>query len=916
MSKKILLLVLSNFLVSLLVKAEINPRNLTCEYLLDPVGIEIRNPRLSWQLTSKENGQFQSSYRIIVSSNIKLLQKDIGDIWDTRKTNSDESVNINYKGAPLESGKKYYWKIKAWDKNGKESKWSTPASWKMGLLNILDWKAQWIGLNKLRGNDDTSEYTKLSGRYLRKEFNSKGKIEKATAYISGLGLYELYINGKKAGNEVLMPAQTQFNKRVFYNTYEVTSLLNHKKNAIGVILGNGRYFAMRKVTPMPMLNFGFPKLLFQLELEYKDGSKETIISDGSWKLTADGPITQNNEYDGEKYDARKDMPGWNKPGYNDANWETPELISAPAEKITAQVTEPIRITETIKPISIKEIRKGVYIFDMGQNMVGWVSLKVNGSKGDKVKMRFAESLNGDSLYLANIRAAQVTDEYICRGAGTETWEPRFIFHGFRFVEMSGFPGTPNLNTIMGKVVHDDLQKTGTFQTSNETINRIYKNATWGIRGNYRSFPTDCPQRDERHGWLGDRAIGSKGESYIFNVANLYAKWLHDISDAQKESGSISDVNPSYWPLYNDNITWAGTPIVLLDMLLNQYINAETIKQIYPAVKKWYDYMATTYMVNGLMPRDTYGDWCIPPDNLTEIHSSNKNKMTEGPYIGTAYFYYLTTIMEKLAIVTSKSTDANFFASQEKIIKKAFNEKYFDLNTKKYSNNTATVNILALAFNLVDETDKPAIIKNLTDAIDNLYKGHIPTGLIGCEFLMRTLTEIGREDLAFRFTTQTSYPSWGYMIQNGATTIWELWNGNTADPAMNSQNHVMLLGDLIVWYYENLAGIKSDEKERGFKHLVMKPTPAGDLKFVNASYNSLYGQVKSNWNIIGGTFNWDVSVPVNSTATLYIPAKSPDKILINGEPLVTSQMIRITGVEKDRVIVRVMSGNHQFSCKEF
>lgn len=443
-----------------------------------------------------------------------------------------------------------------------ESAWSPVVKWSMGLLNTDDWEAWWIGLDRAMGNDRPDQENRvLSARYLRKEFQMHKPVRRATAYIVGLGVYELYMNGEKVGDHVLSPGLTEYPKRSFYITYDITGMVEEGDNTVGTILGNGRYFAPRFKEPTPTVTYGYPKMLLQISLEYEDGTGEIIPSDDTWKITTDGPILENNEYDGEYYDARKEMPGWNQTGFDDSGWMLAEIVENPSEAISAQMTEPIRVTETIEPISVSSPQPGVFIFDMGQNMVGWTRLTVEGSEGTIVKQRFAEILKEDgTLYLDNIRGAKVTNTYTTKGVGIESFEPRFVFQGFRYVELTGYPGTPDLSTIEGKVVHDDLELVGSFECSDDLINRIYKNAYWGIRGNYRSIPTDCPQRDERQGWLGDRAVGSRGESYIFNISNLYSKWLVDIFDGQKESGSISDVCPAYWPFYNDNVTWAGTPV--------------------------------------------------------------------------------------------------------------------------------------------------------------------------------------------------------------------------------------------------------------------------------------------------------------------------------------------------------------------
>jgi alpha-L-rhamnosidase len=894
----------------------IHPQNLQCESLANPIGIDTPVPQLSWMSTSKQFNERQTAYRILVASSKENLDADNGNLWDSKIIKSGKSIHIPYEGKKLTTGMECYWKVKVWDSEGNESAWSETGFWNMGIMDDNDWKAKWIGLEKPVGNDDpNAEHTKLSSRYLRKEFKAEKNIKKATVYICGLGLYELYLNGKRVGNHVLSPGQTQFNKRCLYVTYDVTNILSAGNNAVGVILGNGRFFAMRHNVPTIMEGFGYPKLIFQLDILFTDGSKDQIISDDSWKITTNGPITENNEYDGEKYDARKEMPGWNNSGFNDSQWLKAQIVINPTEKLSAQMSEPIRITQTIQPVGLKEVKPGVFIFDMGQNMVGWVEINVKGESGTQVKMRFSEILQNDgTLYLDNIRSAEVTDIYTCKGEGTETWEPRFTYHGFRFVEMTGYPGTPDLKTIEGKVVHDDLKQTGTFECSADMVNKIYRNGVWGIHGNYRSFPTDCPQRDERMAWLGDRATGSYGESYIFDISKLYTKWLQDIGDAQLESGSISDVSPAYWKLYNDNVTWDGTPVMLANMLYQQYGDKRVIQQYYPYLKKWHDYMVKSYYDKGIMPRDSYGDWCVPPEEPEVIHSKDPKRITSGEFLGTAFFIHMSDILKEFALLLDNDHDANYFADLKSSMIKAFNDKFLNADSGTYINNTATSNVLALAFNLVPDELREKMVSNLIQKIEVQHKGHIPVGLVGAEFIMRTLTGAGYPDIALRFATQTDYPSWGYMVEQGATTIWELWNGNTADPAMNSGNHVMLLGDFNIWLFENLAGIKPIQP--AFREIEMKPVLTEGLTFVKAMYNCPYGMIKSSWEKTGSRFNWQVSIPVNTNAKVYIPAHNENNIKINGVKPSKNRYVEITGQNNEYIVINCGSGEYNISSVNY
>ncbi len=866
------LVILLVFLISCIQIPSIQLVELQTEGRDEPLGIDRKHPRFAWKMKTGEQDVEQTAYQVLVATDPSLLSEGSADLWDSEKIISAQSDMVAYEGEPLYSGAEVYWKVRTWDVNDQPSPWSKLTTFSMGLLNRKDWKATWIGLDRALGIDQPDiENRILSARYLRKDFNTGKPVKRAMAYIVGMGTYELYLNGSRVGDHVLSPALSEYPKRSYYVTYDITDQLKEGENTVGVILGNGRYFSPRIDAPTPTLTYGFPKLLLQMEIEYEDGSRVKIVSDESWKLTTRGPIRENNEYDGEFYDARMELTGWNETGFDDSDWLDVELVEPSSPEISSQPIEPMRITETIHPVALSNPAPGVFIFDMGQNIVGWTKLSVEAKEGTVIKQRFAETLKEDgSLYLANIRGARVTDTYMAKGEGVESFEPRFVFHGFRYVELSGYPGEPDLSTIEGKVIHDDLALTGTFECSDPLINQVYKNAIWGIRGNYRSIPTDCPQRDERQGWLGDRAAGSRGESYMFDISNLYKKWLVDIFDGQKESGSISDVCPAYWPFYGDNVTWAGTPIQLVKMIYDQYGDQDVIGESYTPMKKWVDYMVNQYMKDDLMPRDIYGDWCVPPIDPKVIHTKDPLRLTDGVYLGTSYFYHNLTLMKGYAEILGKTEDVRYFDDLASRMKEAFNKEFFNPETLRYSNNSATVNILALAFDLVPGEYEQTTFDNLVEKIEVEHHSHITTGLIGQQYFNRILTKFGRADLAYTVNTQTDYPGYGYMIENGATTIWELWNGNTADPAMNSGNHVMLLGDFLIWLYEDLAGIKPDPLNPGFKKIVMKPTLVPGLDYVKASHRSPYGLIKSEWTKTGELFEWHITVPPNTLATVHLP----------------------------------------------
>lgn len=910
--KKIFILSTILFLIAIQTMAQVSVSNLKCEMLINPVGIDATSPRLSWQLNSDQRSIQQNAFQLIVSSSMEKLDKNEGDVWNSGKVNTEASIHVAYAGKTLQSNALYFWKVKVFTNKG-ESNWSEASHWSMGLLKPTDWKAKWIGMDKAFAWDSVTQWSRLSARYLRKTFAAAKQVKRATAHISGLGLYELYINGKRIGDQVLAPAPTDYRKHVLYNSYDVTAQLQKGNNAIGVTLGNGRYFTMRQnYKPKKINTFGFPKLLFQLQVEYTDGTTATIVSDASWKLTADGPIRTNNEYDGEEYDANKELKGWNTTAFNDASWLKVQLVKAPEGKIQSQMSTSMKVMKEVRPVAIKQLKPGVQILDMGQNMVGWLQLKVNGKKGEKVQLRFAESLqpNGE-LYVANLRDAKVTDMYTLKGGGEETWEPSFVYHGFRYVEITGYPGNASIGDFTGKVIYDDLATIGSFESSNATINKVYKNAWWGIAGNYKGMPIDCPQRNERQPWLGDRTLGALGESFLFDNGKLYAKWLEDIEGSQTAEGALPDVAPAFWNYYSDIVTWPAAYITIADMLYTQYGDKKPIEKHYASMKKWLQFVKTKYMKNSLVTKDKYGDWCVPPESLELIHAKDSLRKTDGVLLSSAYYYRLLQTMQKFAKLIGKNEDVAGYASLAEEIKTAFNAKFYNKQKKQYDNNSVTSNLLPLYFGIAPDSVKEIIFTKITNKIldDNL--GHISTGVIGTQWLMRGLSNNQRPDIAYTLASNTSYPSWGYMAENGATTIWELWNGNTANPQMNSQNHVMLLGDLLTWLYENLAGIKSDETQTAFKKIVMRPQPVDGLQFIKASYQSSYGLIKSEWETAVNSFSWRVTIPANATARLYIPGYAIENVTENGKPLSGIDGIKIIGMEAKSIVLEVGSGSYSF-----
>ena len=894
---------------------KIHLANPTVEMQDGSMPLATAQPRFSWQYETEQSNVMQASYRIVVASSHENAEQGIGDLWDSGVIESSDMLYIPYEGKQLHSRNIAFWKVYATLTYGKHHKKATTESdvqrFGISLLSPDDWHAHWIGRDY--EDDNVNGHTAIAARYLRKEFSLKKDVVKARLYISGLGVYRAYINDMEvASTEWLKPTLSDYTRRIYFNAYDVTELVREDgMNAVGVTLAGGRFTTVRHDNNYlewcginHAAHYGLPQLLMQLEVTYKDGTTDTIVSGEGWKITNRGPIRKSNEFDGETYDARLDLGDWTMPNYDDSQWdaaivdydrqnmyrediynprhrvtrEYPVVTGSPLpndyqrpdpmQLLTPQPNPNIKIQELLKPVSL--FQKGdKWILDMGQNMVGVLDLDLfDTQSGDTIILRYAETLASDStLYTANLRSAECTDRFIARG-GRYCWHPMFTYHGFRYVEISGLRYTPKLDNFTGLVLYDEMPFTGTFETSNEIINAVYRNATWGIRGNYRSMPTDCPQRDERMGWTGDRTTGCYGESYIFDNHHLYAKWLQDLEDSQLENGSLPDVAPAYWRNYTDNMTWPGAFITVADMIWRRFGDFRTVEQHYDAMKRWMLHMKKYYLKYGILIRDTYGDWCVPPESPELIHSQDTNRITWPACLSTPYYVEYCGIMGGFATNLHREDDVKYFKNEINTVTKAYNARYFDSVSRCYANNTVTANILPLAFWMVGPDYEHSVLEHIVEKTEKDFVGHVSTGVVGIQHLMRTLTDYGRGDLALRMATDTTYPSWGYMVKNGATTIWELWNGDTGDPAMNSGNHVMLLGDLIIWYYEYLGGIRP--LAPGYSKIMLKPYPIKGLDYVNCSYQSVSGLIKSKWKRNGNRFEWEILIPANTTAEVWLP----------------------------------------------
>jgi alpha-L-rhamnosidase len=810
------------------------PGHLRVEYLSNPTGIDVRQPRFQWVLGGTGRGEMQTAYQILVASSSANLAGNRGDVWDSGKVASGDSTQVVYNGKALESGHTYYWKVRTWDGQGSSSGYSEPAKFGMGLLARSDWKGQWIGGDGL----------------LRKEFHVTGRVVRARAYITALGYYELHINGKKIGNKVLDPAWTVYPKRVLYSTYDVTSDLKDGANAVGVMLGGG--WATQEAGGPPY--YKQPALLFQMNIELADGKTVSISSDISWK-TAAGPVVSDSVYDGEVYDARLAKPGWDTPGFDDSGWAPAKQEPGTEGAISAEMMPPIRVTDTLVPRSMTNPEPGVYIYDFGQNFAGWAALQVRGPSGAKVQLRYSELIYPNGMInRQNLRAAKSRDIYILRGSGLEKYEPRFTYHGFRYVELTGYPGTPSLDTIRGRVVNSDVRETGSFVASKQILNQIQHLIRWGQLSNLYSIPTDCDQRNERQGWMGDAQVTAEEAMMNFDMAAFYTNFVRDIHDAQMPDGEIPDTVPHKYGRYPADPAWGTAYPLLCWYMWQQYGDKRILQQNYEGLKKYVAFLQSRAEDN-VLRYSYYGDWIAI-------------KHTPGALISDSYFYYDTEILSNIAKILGKTEDAENYANQAGTIKDAFNKAFFNSQTGEYANGTQTAETMPLFLNLVPEKERGEVMGKLTNDIVYEHNTHVTTGFIGVKYLLPVLTRDGRTDLAYELATQTTYPSWGFMIARGATTLWELWQDKIG-PSMNSHDHIML-GSLGAWFYRALGGINLGPDGEGYRHIVVDPNMVEDLDWTSASIETVRGQVSCSWKKKSGSISMEVTIPPNSDATIVVP----------------------------------------------
>jgi len=915
MGKFVLFSLLQLFAVSLFAQ-NVKVTQLTCDYRHNPLGIDTQSPRFSWKITSKKYNVSQSAYQIIVADNIDALNRNQGKIWDSKEIKSNRSIQVVYAGAKLQSAKTYYWKVRIWDQDKVVSKWSETAVFQMGLLNTEDWKgAQWIAYQTLAdsnvnilptdGKKDKYQDNNILPLF-RKEFNISKSLKKATVFISGLGHFELTANGKKVGDHFLDPGWTKYDKEALYVTFDVTKILKNGQNALGVMLGNGFYYVppvkgrYRKLK----VAFGYPKMICRLQLEYADGTTSNLVSNSSWK-TAPSPIVFSSIYGGEDYDANLEQINWNIAGFDDHSWKSSVLVKGP--QLSAQNAEPVKIMETFSAKTILP-KEGEWVYDFGQNASSTLEIKIIGKKGDTVRLTPAELLKDDGTVTQKNIGGPSYLTYILKGNGVETWQPKFFYTGFRFVQLKGAvpagkendKNLPVIQNITALHVRNAASKTGTFQSSNDLFNKTFNLIDWAIKSNMVSVFTDCPHR-EKLGWLEELHLMGSSVRYNYDVAPLFVKALKDMQNSQLSDGLIPEIAPEYvkfeWggDMFRDSPEWGSSGILMPWYLYQWYGDKNALTDYYPMMHRYISYLKGK--ADGHILSQGLGDWYDLGPKPPGV-----SQLTPMGITATAIYYYDLKIMQKIALTIDKPADAAAFAKLAIEVRRAFNSKFFNRETKQYGSGSQAANAMAVYMGLVEEKDRSAVIDNLVKDIKN-RNNSLTAGDIGYRYVLRVLEDAGKSDVIFDMNSRSDVPGYGMQIAKGATALTESW---AALPTV-SNNHFML-GHLMEWFYSGVGGIRQAENSIAFNHIKIEPEVVGDLTSANVSYNSPYGKISSAWKKTDKQFTLELNIPVNTKADVYFPGKSKQTITDDLNPKMNA-----LSFENGKAKVTIGSGHYKFIC---
>jgi alpha-L-rhamnosidase len=884
--------------------AQLAVTNVQCEHLTEPIGLDVLKPRFTWQLQSNARNVLQTAYEIKVSDQSSMKSA----IWATGKINSDQSVMVPYGGPALASGKKYFWQVRVWDNQAHASPWSAVATWRMALLKAADWNAKWIAPGYVE--DTVNRPSPL----LRKQFSCAKKIKSAIAYISSHGLYQASLNGKRAGDAYLTPGWTSYNKRLQYQVYDVTNLLQQGNNAIGVTLGNGWYRGVIGFSNNRNVYGRNIALLLQLDIEFTDGTIQQVISDESWKSST-GSIRYAEIYNGETIDAREEKKGWENANYDDSKWWGVQVMPFTKDVLLATYNEPVKKHEIFHPRRIFMTPAGEHVIDFGQNLVGWVMVKVKGNAGDTISIQHAEVLDkyGD-FYTENLRAAKATDYYILNGEGEETFEPHFTFHGFRYIKVSGYKRDIGPENFTAVALYSDMEPTGSFACSEPLLNQLQHNIQWGQKGNFLDVPTDCPQRDERLGWTGDAQVFSRTASFNMQVNNFFAKWLKDLAADQGANGAIPFVIPNILGQPIGSTGWADAGTIIPWNMYLAYGDKRILEEQYPSMKAWVSYMeksSKNYLWNTGFH---FGDWLfysLDNDNI------GRSAITDKYLIAQCFFAYSTQILIRTATVLGKADDVKYYTDLLQKVKDAFMHEYVTANGRLVSS-TQTAYVLALNFDMLPESMRAEAVDRLVQNIRD-YNDHLTTGFLGTPYLCHVLSRFGKTDVAYKLLLQQTYPSWLYPVKMGATTIWERWNGirpdsSFASATMNSFNHYAYgaIGD---WMYRVMAGLDTYTDGPGYKHIRIEPHIGGGLTMAAAHLETYYGKLSSRWKVENGQVNYEIEIPANTTADIFLPAADGTNIQEGGKTLGGQNDIKVGTPENGVVKISVGSGKYSFVLKQ-
>ena len=904
--------------------SRIVPVNLRCEYLTNPLGIGVPSPRLSWELVdpTRARGQRQTAYQILVASSKQNLDAGNGDLWNSGRVDGDSTNQITYSGATLNSRMKCFWKVKVWDRDSLGSAWSLPALWTMGLLHHADWEARWIGsepvlLGRSREQDSVARLM-APCPMLRRTFLMERRVSSATMYVTALGLYEIRLNGVRVGDHVLAPEWTDYRRRIQYQTYDVSALIGPGENVLSATLADGWFIGAVGTFADPATNRGKNygsvdrAMILQLEIHTRDGRGFRVVSDQQWTVNRDGPVRSADLYLGETIDSRLEPKGWESPGYDDSRWMHAVVYPAPAGGVVAQPNQPVRIVQTVKPVTLTEPVPGVYIFDLGQNMVGWCALRLREPAGSEIVLRHGEMLDEHGqLYTANLRSAAQTDRFIPDGSGEQTFEPRFTYHGFRFVEVKGLSSRPAIDALTGMAVSSDVPPAGAFECSNNDLNLLWKNILRTQRDNLIGIPTDCPQRDERLGWMADAQVFSQTAIYNSDMAAFFTKWAQDIRDAQNEDGRYPDIAPETAVNFYNAPGWADAGILIPWRMYRNYGDSRILAEMFESGKRFIDYIVLRNpgLVWTASTGNSYGDW-LNGNTLVEPDYPRTGGAVPGPVFNTLMFASSTKALSAIATVLHRDGDARYYEGLYQRIRGEF-LRTFVKGDGTIEGNTQAGYALCLGYGVLPESLQAGATSHLLAALA-AYDGRLSTGFLSTIEMMNELVRRGHADVAYGLLESHRFPSWLYQIDQGATTVWERWDGfvkgrGFQDPGMNSFNHYAI-GSVGEWMYRNILGIQGDSTVPGYRSLVIWPHTGGGLQWAKGSYHSINGDIVSRWTSDSSKVRFHVEIPVNTTARVCLPEGI---VTEGGKPAESAAGVKFLGSERRTKIFLLQSGSYDF-----